>query len=433
MTDASGFCRDCLKPVPPAAQRCPACGGPRLASHAELDSLAIAHVDCDAFYAAIEKRDDPSLIDRPVIVGGGRRGVVSTACYLARVSGVRSAMPMFKALKLCPDAAVIRPNMEKYVAVGRELRAMMLELTPLVEPLSIDEAFLDLSGTERVHRSSPAGTLARFARRVESEVGISVSIGLSHNKFLAKVASDLDKPRGFSVIGRAETLEFLADRPVGLIFGIGASMQQRLARDGIRTIGDLQRRDAAELARAYGNQGVRLARLARGEDDRRVSPERETKSVSSETTFEHDISDVEELARILWRLTESVSRRLKKAGLTGRTVTVKLKTADFRTITRSQTLEHPTELADRIFEAGRRLLAKAADGTRFRLIGIGVAEFAAPGDGGFADLIDPQPARRAAAERAVDRVREKFGNTALERGLVFGGPSPRGPDRPRRD
>lgn len=432
MTDASGFCRDCLKPVPPAAQRCPSCRGPRLARHAELDSLAIAHVDCDAFYAAIEKRDDPSLVDRPVIVGGGRRGVVSTACYLARVSGVRSAMPMFKALKLCPEAAVIRPNMEKYVTVGRQVRSMMLDLTPLVEPLSIDEAFLDLTGTERTHRAPPALTLARFARRVEDEVGISVSIGLSHNKFLAKVASDLDKPRGFSVIGRAETLDFLAGKPVGLIFGIGAAMQQRLARDGIRTIGDLQRRDPAELALTYGNQGLRLARLARGEDNRRVSPERETKSVSSETTFEHDISDAEELTRILWRLTESVSRRLKKAELTGRTVTVKLKTADFRTITRSHTLEHPTELADRIFEAGRRLLAKAADGTRFRLIGIGVSEFSAPVDGGFADLIDPLPARRAAAERAVDQVRQKFGNAAVERGLAFGGPSTRNPDRSRR-
>lgn len=432
MTDASGFCRDCLQPVPATAQRCPGCRGPRIARHVELESLAIAHVDCDAFYAAIEKRDDPSLTDRPVIVGGGRRGVVSTACYIARVSGVRSAMPMFKALKLCPDAVVIRPDMQKYVAVGRQVRAMMLELTPLVEPVSIDEAFLDLSGTERTHRASPALTLARFALRVEREIGISVSVGLSHNKFLAKVASDLDKPRGFSVIGRAETLGFLASRPVGLIFGIGAAMQQRLAREGIRTIGDLQRRETADLVRAYGNQGIRLAKLARGEDDRRVSPERQTKSVSSETTFEHDMSDAEELARILWRLTESVSRRLKKAGLAGRTVTVKLKTADFRTITRSHTLDRPTDLADRIFDAGRRLLARVADGTRFRLVGIGVSDFAEPDDAGFADLIDPRPARREAAERAVDRIREKFGNAAVERGLGFGGPVRRRRDRPLR-
>src|ERR671911_2269195 len=214
------FCRDCLTlSASPLAARCTACGSPRLLRHKERDSLAIAHVDCDAFFAAVEKRDDPTLADKPVIIGGGKRGVVSTACYIARTYGVRSAMPMFKALKACPDAVVIRPNMEKYKVAGREVRRLMAGLTPLVEPVSIDEAFLDLSGTELVHQGPPALTLARFARRVEREICITVSIGLAPNKFLAKIASDLEKPRGFAVIGKTEAREFLAPRPVGLIFG----------------------------------------------------------------------------------------------------------------------------------------------------------------------------------------------------------------------
>ncbi|MEL7028055.1 MAG: DNA polymerase IV, partial [Pseudomonadota bacterium] len=258
---APSLCRSCLARAPAGAVRCPACGAPRLIAHPELFDLEIAHVDCDAFYAAVEKRDDPSLADKPVIVGGGRRGVVSAACYIARSYGVRSAMPMFKALKACPDAVVVRPNMEKYVEVSRQIRALMSDLTPLVQPISIDEAFLDLSGTQRLHRASAAESLAGLALSIEREVGVTASIGLSHNKFLAKVASDLDKPRGFSVIGRAETLEFLRDKPVSLIWGVGAKFQARLEAQGIRTIGTLQEMDPAELARRYGEMGLRLAGL----------------------------------------------------------------------------------------------------------------------------------------------------------------------------
>ncbi len=421
MSGLPAICLDCSARPPEGATRCPTCGGPRIARHPELFVLSIAHVDCDAFYAAIEKRDDPSLADKPLIVGGGKRGVVSTACYIARISGVRSAMPMFKALKLCPDATVVKPNMEKYSAVGREVRALMLELTPLVEPMSIDEAFLDLTGTDAVHRMPPAATLIRFARRVESEIGITVSIGLSHNKFLAKIASDLRKPRGFSVVGKAETLDFLRDKPVGMIFGVGAAMQKTLARDGITKIGDLQRIPETDLARRYGAMGLRLAHLSRGEDSRTVSPDRPTKSVSSETTFDDDISDPVRLRKILWDLSETVSRRLKKASLSGRTVTLKLKTAGFRTLTRSHTLSSPTQLADRIFACGERLLADAADGTQFRLIGIGVSEFGAEDLNALSDLIDAGPARRAAAERAVDVVRDKFGRDAVKRGIAFSG------------
>jgi DNA polymerase-4 len=417
--DDAGFCRDCLSPVLPGAVRCPACGSPRLARHPELSRLAIAHIDCDAFYAAVEKRDDPSLEDKPVIVGGGRRGVVTTACYIARICGVRSAMPMFEALKACPDAVVIPPDMAKYARVGREVRALMLDVTPLVEPLSIDEAFLDLSGTERLHGASPAVTLARLARRIEEEIRITVSIGLSFNKFLAKIASDLAKPRGFSVIGRAEAIEFLRDKPVSLIWGVGKALQARLAEDGIRTVGALQRMEEAALARRYGAMGIRLARLARADDRRAVEPDGEAKSVSAETTFERDIAELRALQAILRRLAEKVSRRLKQAGLAGRNVTLKLKTADFRLRTRSRQLADPTRLADRIYTAGVELLAAEADGTRYRLIGIGISEFADPRLADPADLVDHGAAKRAAAEAAIDRIRGKFGNEAVELGLVF--------------
>jgi DNA polymerase-4 len=420
-----GFCRDCLTRLPDMAPRCRACGSPRLIRHAEISSLAIAHLDCDAFYAAIEKRDDPSLADKPVIVGGGKRGVVATACYIARIRGVRSAMPMFQALKACPDAIVIRPNFEKYVRVGKEVRALMQALTPLVEPLSIDEAFMDLSGTERLHRAPPAIALARLQKRIEAEIGITVSIGLSFSKFLAKVASDLEKPRGFSVIGKAEAMSFLAPKPVGLIWGVGKAMQARLATDGIRTIGALQRLDEAELGRRYGSMGLRLARLSRADDRRAVDPGGEAKSVSAETTFDTDLSDPHELKAVLRALSEKVSRRLKKTGLAGLVVTLKLKTADFRLRTRSRHLAAPTRLADRIFLVGADMLARETDGTVFRLIGIGVSEFADPRLADPDDLIDPAASKRAAAEAAVDSIRDRFGARAVELGLVFDRGSPK--------
>ncbi len=325
-----GFCRDCRRDVPEQAARCSGCGSPRLLRHGEIDKLSIAHVDCDAFYATIEKRDDPTLADKPVIVGGGQRGVVLTACYVARTFGVRSAMPMFEARRLCPHASVVRPDMEKYARVGRLVRELMFKLTPLVEPVSIDEAFMDLSGTARLHGMSPAKALAGFAGEVERALGITVSIGLASNKFLAKIASDLDKPRGFAVLGGGEAAAFLAAKPVTLIFGVGRIAQQRLARDGLRTIGDLQRAGESELRRRYGGEGARLFRLARGLDDRPVHAEREAKSISAETTFDRDIAEFRPLELRLWRLAEKVSARLKANALAGSTVTLKLKSADFR-------------------------------------------------------------------------------------------------------
>jgi DNA polymerase-4 len=412
----AGFCRDCRSDVAQAGTRCPACGSPKLLHHPELDRLAVAHVDCDAFYATIEKRDDPSLADRPVIVGGRQRGVVLTACYVARTFGVRSAMPMFEARRLCPSAAVVHPDMQKYARVGAQVRLLMHDLTPLVEPVSIDEAFMDLSGTERLHGTSPAKSLAGFAERVEREIGITVSIGLSCNKFLAKIASDLDKPRGFAVIGAGEAAAFLATRPVTQIFGVGKVAQRRLAADGYRTVGDLQRASSADLARRYGAEGSRLARLAHGLDDRPVRPERETKSVSAETTFEQDIADFRQLELRLWRLSEKVSARLKGSALAGATVTLKLKTADFRLRTRAQSFGQPTQLAAKIFACGRELLARETDGTKYRLIGIGVSALAAAAPGDFADLIDR---RTADAELAIDRLRARFGDAAVVKGLVF--------------
>src|SRR5882762_213339 len=416
-----GFCRDCLADIADRAPRCAACGSPRAVRHTLLDTLEIAHVDCDAFYATIEKRDDPSLNDKPLIIGGGKRGVVSTACYLARTFGVHSAMPMFKALKACPHATVIKPDMAKYVKVGRQVRGLMLELTPQVEPLSIDEAFMDLTGTERLHGMSPAHSLARFAKRVEADIGISVSIGLSANKFLAKIASDLEKPRGFAVLGRDEAVAFLATRPVGFIWGVGKVTQARLQREGFNTIADLQRGDETDLMRRYGLEGRRLWRLSRGIDDRLVNPERETKSVSAETTFNEDIASYKPLEKILWSLSEKVSARLKAVKISGATVNLKLKTADFRIKTRARSLAEPTQLAARIFAAGRDLLAREIDGTKFRLIGIGVSNLDVAEKADGADLIDLKARRTAEAEHAIDKVRAKYGKGAMVKGLVFTG------------
>lgn len=413
------LCRDCLTPHS-AAGRCPACGSPRQIRHAELTGLSTAHVDCDAFYASVEKRDNPEVRDLPVIIGGGKRGVVSTCCYIARIKGVRSAMPMFKALRLCPEAVVIPPRMAKYVEVSREIRAMMLDLTPLVEPLSLDEAFLDLAGTERLHGAPPAVLLARLQARVEAEIGITLSVGLSHNKFLAKIASDLDKPRGFAVIGRAETRSFLDPKPVSLIWGVGTSAVDSLGREGIRTIGDLRRRERKHLIERFGTLGDRLWRLAQGEDARAVSPSREAKSISHETTFESDVGDLATLRRHLWLLSEELSARAKAKEIGGKSVTLKLKRANFTLLTRRHTLDAPTQLADRVFRAAEAPLVRDLREGPFRLIGVGLSDLAPaarcdPGD----DLLDSGARKRHQAERAADAIRSRFGAKAIVLGRAL--------------
>jgi DNA polymerase-4 len=418
----TAMCRDCLA-VAPSAQtpgRCRTCGSPRLLRHPELLQLGIAHLDCDAFYANVEKRDNPALADRPVIVGGGHRGVVSAACYIARTFGVRSAMPMFKARKACPQAVVIPPDMKKYAAVGHQIRTIMKDYTPLVEPLSLDEAFLDLIGTERLHHQSPAATAAMIVKRIEAEVGITASIGLSYNKSLAKVASNLDKPRGFAVIGQAEAVNFLARQPVAIIWGAGKALQKRLAKDGIITVGQLQAIAQEVLIARYGAMGLRMAQFARGEDPRRISANRPTKSISSETTFHHDISDGDELKKILWRQADRVAGRIKSTGLAGTTVTLKLRRADFSILTRSRRLLDPTQLAGTIYRRGGEMLAKVisdnAGRTSYRLLGVGLSGLV---DGLEADplnLAEPGAERQADAERALDRVRERFGTDAIGKG-----------------
>jgi DNA polymerase-4 len=413
------LCRDCLETFDfPAAtgDRCRACGSPRLVSHPTLEQLAIAHIDCDAFYASIEKRDRPDLRDKPVIVGGGKRGVVAAACYVARLYGVHSAMPMFKALKACPDAVVLPPDMAKYQRIGQEIRTMMRETTPMVEPLSIDEAFLDLSGTAALHGGSPARTLARLIRRIEEELNLGASVGLSYNKFLAKIASDLNKPRGFAVIGPDEAVEFLGEQPVGIIWGAGKALQKALARDGVTRVRDLWRFEETELMARHGVIGRRLYRFSRGQDDRSVVPDAPTRSISAETTFNQDIADPAALSARLWPLCEKVASRLKRAELAGRSVTLKLKTADFRQLSRSRRLASPTCLAEEIYRTAKPLLTAEADGRSFRLIGVGAAELV---DGALADppdLLDPAKAKRAQVERAIDRVRDKLGGDAIRKG-----------------
>lgn len=416
----AGFCRDCFKTYDlPVPSRCTRCCSPRTLCHSELDRLFVAHVDCDAFYAAVEKRDDPSLRDRAVIIGGGRRGVVLTACYNARIHGVRSAMPMYQALKLCPHAVVVRPDMTKYAAVGRAIRASMAELTPLVQPVSIDEAFLDLSGTQTLHGDVPAIVLARFAERIERDLGVTVSVGLSDCKFLAKLASDVDKPRGFTIIGRAEAIAFLRSMPVSAIAGVGAVMRRRLEERGFRTIGDIQACTPAEFARHVGD-GAYLWRLARGLDDRPVRSERAAKSLSAETTFGADLAEADELIPILYRLCEKVASRLSAQEVAAAGVVLKLKTRDFKIRTRSLATTQPTQLAARLFQAGRSLLLPELDGTRFRLIGIAASDLQPQMDADQGDLLDASLPRQKAAARAIDTVRARFGGEALVRGITLG-------------
>ena len=413
------LCQDCLTQFEDA-KRCPSCNSPRVRSHPELFDLTIAHMDCDAFYASVEKRDNPELRDKPVIIGGGRRGVVSTACYIARIRGVKSAMPMFKALKLCPDAVIVRGRMSTYVEVSKQIRALMEELTPAIEPLSLDEAFMDLSGTAKLHGAPPAVMLARLTKRMKDEIGITGSIGLSHNKFLAKVASDLDKPRGFSVIGKAETDAFLRDKPVRMIWGIGPAGQASLDKAGIRTFADLLRWDRRDLHARFGSMGDRLYHLARGEDRRRVSAHSPMKSISNETTFHDDTNDPDILDGHIWRMAEKVSDRAKAKGLAGRVITLKLKRANHSLLTRRTSLRDATQMADRIYRTARDLFDQTPDSGPYRLLGVGISDLTKDTEADLSgDLLDPEAAKRTDAERAADEIRKKFGADAIIKGRAL--------------
>ncbi len=413
------LCRDCLTQFD-SGVRCPSCASPRIKSHPELFDLAIAHMDCDAFYASVEKRDNPDLRDKPVIIGGGRRGVVSTACYIARIKGVRSAMPMFQALKLCPEAEVVKPRMSAYVDASRAIRAMMDELTPSVEPLSLDEAFMDLTGTLKLHARPPAVMLAQLVKHMNDELGLTGSIGLSHNKFLAKVASDLDKPRGFSVIGKADTTAFLRDKPVHLIWGVGQVTRDALNKAGIRTFSDLLRWDRKDLGQRFGSMGDRLYFLARGQDRRRISANAQIKSISNETTFFDDTSSADILDGHIWRLSEKVSDRAKARDIAGRVVTLKLKRANHSLISRRLSLRDPTQLADRIYRTARGLFDGVGEPGPYRLLGVGISDLMNAELADLSgDLLDPGANKRTQTERATDKIRQKYGTDAIQKGRAL--------------
>lgn len=413
------LCRDCDTHVSETTEVCPNCGSYRVISHPDLETLSIAHIDCDAFFAAIEKRDNPDLKHKPVIVGGGKRGVVATCCYIARLNGVRSAMPMFKALKACPEAVVVKPRREAYSEASRQIRAKLEALTPKVQMLSVDEGFLDLSGTTRIARAFPALSLSRLARDVEEDIGITISIGLSENKFLAKTASELDKPRGFAIIAKAEAQALLAPKPVGFLHGVGKQLAKKLERDGYRTVADLQASEARALIRRYGETGLWLHQRALGIDNRPVRTDGLRKSVSAERTFEDDLRSHEILEDRLWEVCEETATRAKRHGVEGSTLTLKLKTKDFRSLTRSITMPSGTNLANVMFRATKPLLERETrDGRAYRLIGIGLSHLQeARWD--TRDLVDPGIEKRAKAERASDAARSKFGNASVVTGRAI--------------
>ena len=410
------LCRKCFNTFNEEG-RCPRCSSPLVVSHTELFDLNIAHMDCDAFYASVEKRDNPDLADKPVIIGGGRRGVVSTACYIARIRGVKSAMPMFKALEKCPDAVVIRPRMKIYAEISQQIREMMNNITPLVEPLSLDEAFMDLSGTHKLHGAPPAVMLAKLMDRISSNLGLTGSIGLSHNKFLAKIASDLNKPNGYSIIGEAETSSFLQDKPIRLIWGVGASMQQSLEKSGIRTFSDLLRWDRKDLVSKFGSMGDRLWFLARGQDARVVSNSDRIKSISNETTLNENTSDLRVLEGHLWRLCEKVSSRAKSKGLAGTIMILKLKSSNHKILTRRVTLRDPTYLADVLFRSTYPLMEAAIGNGPFRLVGAGLSGLCLASQAEREpELLDDGALNRIKVERVTDEIREKFGDEAMIKG-----------------
>ncbi len=411
------FCRDCFWTGDQAARRCPTCASPRIVAHAQLGELAIAHMDCDAFYASVEKRDRPELRDLPVIVGGGKRGVVTTCCYIARIKGVRSAMPMFKALAACPEAVVIKPDFAKYKAESKRILGLAGDLTPLIQNLSLDEAWMDLSGTERLHGAPPAITLAKLQTRIEAETGLTVSIGLAPNKFLAKIASELDKPRGFSVIGR-EAAAFLAGKPVRILPGVGPAMVASLEKAGYRTVGDLARTDRKVLADRWGAQGLRLSELAQGHDTRAVNPNEARKAISAETTFNDDLSRIDDLEDKLAPLCERVARQARAGAVAGRVVTLKLRGTDFKIVTRRRTLPVATQTARTLFQVGRDLLSREATGKPWRLIGIGIADLI-DADSAAGDFFADEERKALAGERSVDAIRARFGADAMTTGRIL--------------
>ena len=411
------LCRDCLWSSADIDARCGACLSRRVIVHEELDQLTIAHLDCDAFYASVEKRDRPELRDKPVIVGGGKRGVVSTACYVARQYGVGSAMPMFKALKACPDAVVIKPDFRKYVHESERILGALAKLTPLIQTLSLDEAWVDLSGTERLNGGPPVLQLVRAQNQIEQDTGLTVSIGLAPNRFLAKIASELDKPRGFSVIG-SDAQALLAPRTVKVLPGVGPVFLKTLQSDGYATVGDLAAADPRDLIKRYGETGYRLHELAHGRDARAVNPERDRKGMSAETTFNEDLTTAADRESELWPLCEKLASKARRDGVASRVIVLKLRRTDFKIVTRRISLPEPVQTARALFAAGRELMMPEL-GRSYRLIGIGMAEVVDAVDTPV--LFETNETRTLKTETAIDALRAKFGQGAVIAGRALPG------------
>ena len=381
----------------------------------------IIHVDMDAFYASIEQRDHPELRGKPVIVGGVQgRGVVCAASYEARKFGVHSAMPISAARRLCPQGNFLPVRMQHYAQIGRQIRAIFLSFTPLVEPLSLDEAFLDVHGCEGLF--GPASEIARqIKRRIRAEIGLVASVGVAPNKYLAKLASDFSKPDGFMVLPPEQVTAFLAPLPVSRIWGVGAKGEKKLHDLGIRTIGQLAALPEKDLADRLGEVGRHIWRLAHGDDERTVVPDRDAKSISTETTFAHDINDRSILRVWLLELVDHLASRLRHEGVWGRTIDVKIRSSDFRTVTRSTTLSEPTNLTDVIWKAAAALFERSLTDELLpvRLLGVGAAKLTrAPIV--QEDLFDDhRHERQKVLDDTIDTIRTQFGTGSIQRGSLL--------------
>jgi DNA polymerase IV len=394
----------------------------------------ILHVDMDAFYASVEQRDDPALWGKPVIVGGVKgRGVVCAASYEARKFGVCSAMPTATAQRLCPEGIFLPVRMQHYAQVSRQLREIFLSFTPLVEPLSLDEAFLDVRGCEGLFGS--ATDIGRQLKaRVKAETDLVASVGVAPNKFLAKLASDHGKPDGFVVIAPDKVTEFLAPLPVGRIWGVGAKGEQRLHELGIHTIGQLAATSAKRLIQHFGEMGQAMWRLAHGDDERTVVPDREAKSISTETTFTHDIGDREVLRNILLTLVDELAGRMRHAGLRGRTIELKVRSSDFATKSRARSLEEATNTTDVIWQAALDLLQKSLtpDVLPVRLLGVGATKLTRDVTEQGLLFGDETRQRHSALDKTIDAIRGQFGSAAVHRGSQLDQTDTRQQESPQR-
>jgi len=371
----------------------------------------IVHVDMDAFYASVEQRDDPALRGRPVIVGGHpRRGVVLAASYEVRSFGVRSAMPMARAVTLAPGAIVVPPRFSAYVEASERIHAIFESVTPLVEPLSLDEAFLDVTASRALF-GAPAQIALHVRERIAREVRLPASAGVAANKFVAKIASDLAKPNGQRVVPPDETTRFLAPLPVGRLWGVGPKTEAELVKRGLRTIGDISAQDPTQLARALGKLGPHLYALSRGMDDRPVVPDREQKSLGAEDTFEDDLAGHDALAPHVHAQALRVGRRLRRAGLVAGALVLKLKLSDHTLVTRRTTLREPTDDGATLHRAAIGLLEGMSLDKRVRLTGVAAHDLTR--GGGQLGLFDADAARTKRLNTALDRIAERFGPGAV--------------------